>query len=143
MFFQSLLPIFLGLALLASGATIRGPINGGAEPPSLQLLPNSTGGTSDIHPAIPATHTGLLNTTIQDYGAVCIGTATVNPVSCRNAIRKIPRSADYITVGWRGTGSFDLILPYIFLSGMCRQLMRALPNWPFLFGGWCLALSQV
>ena len=122
MVLQSLLPILQSLALLTSAATIRGPSNGVAEPQLLQLLLNTTDGTSNIHPAIPATYTGLLNTTATHYEAVCIDgpLATVNPASCRNAIRKIPRSANYITIGWRGTGSFDLTLPYVFLSDDAR-----------------------
>ena len=115
MFFRELLVLLQGVTFLASAATIRAPADQNAGSNSLQLLPN----IADPAPT-PGPHTSLLNTSLTYDQPQCLhelGT-NLNITSCRNVISKIPRSTDYITLGWRGKGHFDLTLPYIYASGM-------------------------
>lgn len=127
MMFQAFLVLFQGVTFLASAATILAPANHNAGSNSLQLLPNLTDPASILVAADPGPHTSLLNTSLTFEEPTCwneLGT-NLNLTSCRNAISKIPRSTDYITLGWRGDGHFDLTLPYTYVSGMYRQLKLA------------------
>lgn len=126
--FQAFLVLLQGVTFLASAATIGTPANQGAGSNSLHLLPDTADPASIIVTAEPRTHTGLLNTNLTfDDEPQCLDELGTNLdlTSCRNIISKIPRSTDYITLGWRGRGHFDLTLPYVYVSGMYRRLKLA------------------
>lgn len=127
MIFKAFLILFQVVTSLASAATIRAPAIQNAGSNSLQLLPNIADPASTRVTAKPGPHASLLNTSLTFGEPVCLdmlGT-NLNLTSCRNVVRKIPRSTDYITIGWRGRGHFDLTLPYIYVSGMYRRLELA------------------
>ena len=110
---HAFLVLLQGVTFLASAATIPAdPANQNAGSNSLQLVPS------------------LSNTNLTFGEPDCLdmlGT-NLNVASCRNVVGKIPRSTNYITVGWRGSRNFDLILPYIYVSGMYRRLKLALSS---------------
>ena len=105
---------------LAFAATIRAPASQDAGSTPLQLLPDIVDPASNLVAARPGPHTSLLNTSLTYDEPQCLdGMGTnLNLASCRNVVSKIPRSLNHITLGWRGTGRFDLILPYIYVSGL-------------------------
>ena len=120
MFFQAFLVLLQGVTFLGSAATVRAPANRNAGSNSLQLLPDIVDPASTLVAAIPGPYTSLLNTSLTSTEPGCLNElgTNLNIASCRNVVSKIPRSIDYITLGWRGEGHFDLTLPYIYMSGM-------------------------
>ena len=121
MFFQAFLVLLHGVTFLASAATIRAPAKLNVRSNSLNLVPSIAEQTSTLFPANPGPHNSLLNISLTDdedepQCLEVLGT-NLNVASCRNAVSKIPRSTQYITLGWRGRGHFDLTLPYIYVSG--------------------------
>lgn len=93
----------------------------------IQDILNSTNGEPIIFPT-----TTNLNTSSSSPGLAeepwCTDALGVDldPVSCANAISKITRSTDIITIGYRGRGNFDITLPYIWMSGKFRFHFRLL-----------------
>ena len=120
MAFQAFLVLLHGVTFLANAATIRTPVNQNAGSGSLQLLTNITEPTSTLLTAISEPHTSQASTSLTDEEPYCLDGLGVDmdPASCRNVIQKIPRTTDYITIGFRGKGNFDLTMPYIFISGV-------------------------
>ena len=115
---RSLLALLEGLTCLVSAVAIEKPVQ-------LLQLPTDTDETNRTVTLIaPGVHPSLVNTGLTVLDPVCVpqlGT-NIDPASCRNAISKIPRTTDRITLGWRGEGNFDLTLPYIWTSGMLQRL---------------------
>ena len=120
MIFQIFLVLLQGVTFLASAATVRAPANQNAGANSLQLLPDTADPASTLVAANPGPHRSLLNTSLTYDEPICMDAfgTSLNLASCRNVVSKIPRSTDYITLGWRGEGHFDLTMPYIYVSGM-------------------------
>lgn len=79
---------------------------------------NATKGDPVLNPATVA-NTSLANTdlTVEPWCSDVLG-ENLSPVSCRDAITKIPQSTQSLSFGWRGRGRYDVTLPYIWMS--CR-----------------------
>ena len=113
------------LASLVSTATLPTISNQNGGLNLFQLRPNTT-----LLSALPLGQASSVDTNLTvSSEAQChsIYGSHMNPESCRNAIRQIPRSTSPLTFGWRDTGHFDVILPYIWVSedGMCSVFVSA------------------
>ena len=120
MAFQTLLVLLHGLAFLVSAATIRASANQKAGSNSIQLLPDIADPASNLVATNNRPNVILFNSSLTSDQPGCLdelGT-NLNLTSCRNVVGKIPRSLNPITLGWRGKGKFDLVLPYSYVSGM-------------------------
>ena len=118
MAFRSLL-FLQSLTFLVSSATIPTPGNHNDSLNLFQLLPDTA-----LLPTTPGAQASSVDTSLTVSEAQCHTQQgeKVDPGSCRSAISKIPRSTDYITFGARSRGNFDVTLPYVWVSGMCRLL---------------------
>ena len=95
------------------------PSNGGQVLALSEFLPinNTSNSSASIAFARPANK----SVTLPEYACLEELGTNIDASSCRNAISKIPQSRRRISFGWRGAGgTFDVILPYIWMSGKSR-----------------------
>lgn len=66
---------------------------------------------------------------LADWRVVCAPSLghNLNILSCNNAFAKISRNTAPRTFGFRGTGNWDVLVPYRFLSGMLARSTEGSP----------------